>query len=221
MRENNFLIHKMNLQNPWLRIPADDYKKHMSAPNVGQLQVLNKIFKDILDEFNPKSICVLGCTTGNGFEHLINRDVDRIVGIDINQDYLAECKDLFAKVLPNLELICADLNELELQNQLFDLIHAALIFEYVDIKEVLKKISLWLKPNGIMSIVIQLKSEKSTQISDTPFQSLKLLSSIMKLVDINEIEAIAKKEKLLCFKSYNMPLEQGKKFLVAFFRKRG
>lgn len=209
----------MKSQNPWLKIPAIDYEKHMSASNVGQLQVLNKIFKDVLDEFNPKSICILGCTTGNGFEHLINNSVDEIVGIDINKKYLEECYNRFHNSLPKLKLICADLNELELQNDFFDLIHAALIFEYVDFKKVLSKIKKWLKPDGILSAVFQLPSEYAAQISETPYSSLKSLSSLMKLIDVNEIEDILMKEKLLCEQSYILELPQRKKFLVKYCKK--
>lgn len=209
----------MKLQNPWLQIPADDYENHMSASNVGQLQVLNKIFKDVLDEFNPKSICVLGCTTGNGFEHLINRDIEKIIGIDINQNYLAECSKRFSEALPQLKLVCADLNELELQNNIFDLVHAALIFEYVDVQNLLRKISNWLTQDGILSAVFQLPSEKSNPVSDTPYHSLRSLSSIMKLIDINEIENLFREENLLCIKSYIINLLQGKKFLVMYYKK--
>lgn len=209
----------MKLQNPWLQIPADDYKNHMSAPNVGQLQVLNKIFKEVLDEFNPKSICVLGCTTGNGFEHLINRSVEEIVGIDINQNYLDECNNRYGKELPQLKLICADLDELELQSNIFDLIHAALIFEYVDVQNLLRKTSKWLRTDGILSMVFQLPSEKSNPVSDTPYHSLKSLSSIMKLIDVNEIEDIIERENFLCTKSYNINLPQDKKFLVMYCKK--
>ncbi len=209
----------MKLQNPWLQIPADDYENHMSAPNVGQLQVLNKIFKDVLDEFNPKSICVLGCTTGNGFEHLINRSVEEIVGIDINQNYLDECNNRYGKELPQLKLICADLDELELQSNIFDLIYAALIFEYVDVQNLLRKISKWLKTDGILSMVFQLPSEKSNPVSDTPYHSLKSLSSIMKLIDSDEVKYIIEKENMKCIKSYTIHLPQDKKFLVMYCKK--
>lgn len=209
----------MKLQNPWLQIPADDYENHMSAPNVGQLQVLNKIFKEVLDEFNPKSICVLGCTAGNGFEHLINRNIKKIVGIDINQNYLDECNNRFGKYLSQMKLICADLNEFELQSNIFDLIYAALIFEYVDFKNLLRNISKWLRTDGILSMVFQLPSEKSNPVSDTPYHSLKSLSSIMKLIDVNEIEDIIERENFLCTKSYNINLPQDKKFLVMYCKK--
>lgn len=208
----------MNL-NPWLEIPASDYENHMSAPNVGQLQMLNKIFEDVLDEFNPKSICILGCTTGNGFEHLINRNINEIIGIDINKNYLEECYNRFHNSLPQLKLICADLNEIDLHSNKFDLIHAALIFEYVDVKKVLNKIKKWLKHQGILCAVFQLPSENATPVSETPYVSLKSLSSIMTLFDKAEIEKMIK-EKFLLINSYNVNLPQNKKFFVVYCRKK-
>lgn len=130
---------KSKTQNPWLQIPAEDYEGHMSASNVDQLQMLNKIFADVLNDFDPKTTAVLGCTTGNGFEHLINKNIERIIGVDINHEYLAICKNRFEKSLPQLELICADLNETDFPDSSFDLIHAALVFEYVEVELLLSK----------------------------------------------------------------------------------
>jgi len=58
---------KSKISNPWLQIPAEDYEGHLSVPNVDQLQMLNKIFANVLNEVPPQSIAALGCTTGNKF----------------------------------------------------------------------------------------------------------------------------------------------------------
>jgi ubiquinone/menaquinone biosynthesis C-methylase UbiE len=201
-------------QNPWLQISAEDYEGHMSAPKVAQLQMLNKIFADVLNEFQPKSVAVLGCTTGNGFEHLINKNIVQIVGVDLNPQYISICKKRFEKSLPQLELICADLNQLELQNSSLHLIHAALIFEYVDIDKVLLKILRWLKPDGMLTAVLQLQSDKSSPVSETPYKSLRLLNSFIKLVEPEELRGKAKKCGLEEVKNYKIKLESGKSFLV-------
>ena len=36
------------MKNPWLDIPLDDYEGHMSSADVGQLQTLNKLFKEVV-----------------------------------------------------------------------------------------------------------------------------------------------------------------------------
>ncbi len=206
-------------QNPWLQIPADDYEGHMSAPNVAQLQMLNKIFADVVNEYQPKSVEVLGCTTGNGFEHLINKNIERIVGVDINPDYISICKRRFEKKLPQLELVCADLNEVEFSNSSFSLIHAALVFEYVKVELLLSKISRWLKPEGILSVILQLPSDTSTPISETNYQSLKQLNSILNLIDPEDFSTTAIKKGLKEIQNYKIKLQSGKSFLILLLQK--
>ncbi len=206
-------------QNPWLQIPAEDYEGHMSAPNVAQLQMLNKIFIDVLNEYLPKSIAVLGCTTGNGLEHLIDKNIERIVGVDINPDYISICKKQFENKLPQLKLICADLNEVEFSNSSFSLIHAALVFEYVKVEPLLSKISRWLKPEGILSVILQLPSDTSAPVSETNYQSLKQLNSILNLIDPEDFSAVAIKKGLNEIQNYKIKLQSGKSFLVLLFRK--
>jgi ubiquinone/menaquinone biosynthesis C-methylase UbiE len=69
-----------------------------------------KLFKDILNEYSPESLCVLGCTTGNGFEHIKTKTTNSVVGIDINEEYLRILKERFGEVIPEMVLICSDLN---------------------------------------------------------------------------------------------------------------
>jgi SAM-dependent methyltransferase len=209
----------MKINNPWLQIPSEDYEHHMSAPNVGQLQMLDEIFENVLNEFSPGSIAILGCTAGNGFQHLVNRELERVVGIDINFKYLAECRAWFVQDIINLQLICADLNEIELIGSTFDLIHAALIFEYVNAEKLLEKIFGWLKPDGILSIVLQLSSEKTDPVSETPYQALKQLSSFMHLADVKEFK---EKAYAIGFNEEREPEIKtigGKNFIEMYFKK--
>lgn len=205
--------------NPWLIISSEEYEAHMSAPGVQQLQILNEIFRKILDQFNPKSICIPGATNGNGFEHLIDRNVKNILGIDINYRYLAECRAWFAEELPSLNLLCADIDELEMKDGQFDLIHAALIFEYLDFTKGVPKLSKWLSDGGVLSVVLQLSSESSEPVSETPYESIKKLSSIIKLVDEREFVDLAEESGLKEIYSSQVNLQKGKKFYVGYFKK--
>jgi len=207
------------MKNPWLQIPAEDYEKHMSHPSVMQLQMLDNVFKNILDDIDPNSIAILGCTAGNGFQHLINRELESVVGIDINFSYLAECKAWFIQDVKNLQFICADLNEIEITAESFDLVHAALIFEYVDVDVVLSKIAKWLKPGGSLTVVLQLPNEALTLVSKTPVESVNILSSFMKLVDPEWMHLKAKKYGLDEVNNYKIKLETGKNFSVLYFKK--
>lgn len=207
------------MKNPWLQILSEEYEAHMSAPHVQQLQVLNEIFRKVMDQFNPRSICILGCTNGNGFEHLIGRELEKVIGVDINYRYLAECRAWFAEDLPALNLLCADIDELEMSESQFDLIHAALVFEYIDVNKAILKLSKWLSYGGILSVVLQLQSEKSKPVSETPYESIKQLGSIIKLVDVKEFVYLAEKSGLQEIYSTRVNLQEGKGFYVGYFKK--
>lgn len=59
---------------------------------------------------------MLGCTNGNGFEHLINNDDNRkIFGFDINYNYLNECNVKYKNVISSLNLVCADIDSLKIK----------------------------------------------------------------------------------------------------------
>ena len=94
--------------NPWLQIPASDYEDHMSLPEVAQAQALNKLMASALKEYTPASIAVIGCTTGNGFEHIDAAHTRRVVGVDINPVYLGMLEKRFAGRIFDLELVEAD-----------------------------------------------------------------------------------------------------------------
>jgi hypothetical protein len=74
--------------NPWLHIPLEDYERHMSHHLVGQSTLLNVLTKKYLAAIKPEDVIFLGIAGGNGLEHVDNQITQRVVGIDINQDYL-------------------------------------------------------------------------------------------------------------------------------------
>ena len=113
-----------------------------------------------------------------------------------------------------------DLNEADFPNSSFDLIYGALVFEYVEVELLLSKISRWLRPNGILSVVLQLPSETSTPVSETPYQSLKLLSPVMKLVEHEKFKEKAKLFGLDEMKNLIIILKSGKSFLIMSFQKK-
>lgn len=206
-------------KNPWLSISAADYEGHMDAPNVGQLSVLNHILRDTLKYVPSKTIAVLGCGTGNGFEHIRPEMTKRVVGIDINSEYLSLLKKRHASRLPMLELVCSDLTTFSSPNDSFELVYGALIFEYVDYAKILKRISDWLTPKGTLVCVLQLPAPESKMVSETKYSSLKSLESIMRLVDLQDFDAKARECGLTKTRQNEIPLNQGKRFLVSYYEK--
>ena len=130
----------------------------MSSPEVGQSQYLAGLFQELLRAHSPGQLAVVGCATGNGFE-AISRDTDRVVGIDINPDYLELLWQRYGSMLPGLELICADVAAadatLQALSGALELVHCALVFECVDPAHVLTRIAAWLRTGGRLSVVAQ------------------------------------------------------------------
>jgi SAM-dependent methyltransferase len=154
-------------RNPWLRIPVSDYEGHMGHPAVQQLPYLSAVFQEVLLEFQPKDIAVLGCSTGNGFEH-IPTSTRKIIGVDINPQYLDVVRQRYGDRLPGLDLICADIFNCTIAAHSIDLIHGALIFEYVDPAPAMERVATWLRPGGVFSAVLQLPSADGSPVTETP-----------------------------------------------------
>jgi SAM-dependent methyltransferase len=191
----------------------------MGSEEIGQLSVLNHTFRDVLAELTPRRLAVLGCSTGNGFEHIDPGVTRRVVGIDINPDYLDILRHRHGLRLPGLELVCTDVLSCHFAAGAFDLIHAALFFEYVEPAEALPRAAGWLQPGGALSVVLQLPSPVSKMVSETPYTSLKALESIMRLVDPVAFEDLAKACDLTTARSWRVDLKLGKQFHAAVYQK--
>ncbi|MFA7229480.1 MAG: class I SAM-dependent methyltransferase [Melioribacteraceae bacterium] len=208
-----------NDENLWLKITAEDYEGHMSSPNVQQLQMLAKIFADVIAQFSPESILVPGSTTGNGFDCLSGGNIKRIVGVDINPEYIDVCRSRYGKKLPGLELICSDLSEIDFPENSFDLIHAALIFEYVEAAMIMKKFARWLRTDGKLSVILQLPGKGSSPVSESPFQSVKILSDVINLIEPGKLKESAAEMNLKCINEELITLSTGKQFQKMIFKK--
>jgi ubiquinone/menaquinone biosynthesis C-methylase UbiE len=203
-----------------LDIPAGDYEGHMSHQSVGQLQALNDIFAEIVVTFEPRRLAVLGCATGNGFEHIRPDVTESVIAVDINREYLDILMTRHLAGLPGLRVIHGDVSGIKIEPGSLDHIHAGLIFEYVNIKRLLKRIASWLQAGGVLSVVLQTTSPDSTPVTDTSYDSLKLLEPVMELVDPAELTTTANNVGLSERKSFDVDLKQGKRFRVIYYVKK-
>jgi ubiquinone/menaquinone biosynthesis C-methylase UbiE len=215
MGQNDFA----DISNPWLSIPASDYEGHMNLDTVRQLHVLSQIFENVMKDIPSIKLAVPGCGTGTGFEHIDPKVTESVLGIDINPEYLSIVRKRYGPKLPMLELICSDLNAFSCPDKSFDLIYAALIFEYMDFEKLLKRVSNWLMMNGTLVAVLQMPSPESKMISETPYSSLRAIEPIMHLVNPQAFNETAEKCGLRKFKEVEIPLKLGKKFLVSYYKK--
>ncbi len=204
-------------ENPWLSIPAADYEGHMRSPQVGQLQFLSRVFGELLGQFNPRKIAVVGCATGNGFEHIDAEHIERIIGIDIQPDYLELLRERFADRLPDLELICKDVVECELEDSSLDFIFAGLLFEYVDPTAVLACFAKWLQLGGRLAVVLQLPCE-DLSFAEGKYSSIQKLEPVAQLVNPKDLASYASRFNLELIHSNTETLPSRKQFFVGCYR---
>jgi SAM-dependent methyltransferase len=207
------------MTNPWLDIPADDYVGHMSHPAVNQRSVLNRLVREALEEVKPHGFLVLGCSTGNGLEHVDRTVTERVTVIDINSLYLNRLGERFQNPGFELEIRCADVDEVVLEPDAFDLVHAALLFEYVDWQPLIVRVVQTLTPGGVLSVVLQRRSTSIPVVTPTPFRSLQSLESLFRIVDPDALIDAATTAGLNLVHRRTDFLLSGKAFEVMRFKK--
>jgi SAM-dependent methyltransferase len=205
--------------NPWLEISEADYVGHMRSEDVGQLPVLAGLFHDALRLFAPADVLVLGCSSGNGFEHIDPRVTRRVMGIDINPAYLQLLASRFPSPAFELSLECADVACYPFPSERFDLIHVPLVLEYVDWERLLPALVRSLRRCGILSIVVQLPSPSAPAVSLTQYPSLRKLEGLFRFVRPDTLRALAAVEGLRIESEFEIPLRQEKAFHVLYLRR--
>jgi SAM-dependent methyltransferase len=161
----------------------------------------------------------MGCTTGNGFEHIDPSHTRRAIGVDINTGYLTFLKKRFAERLPCLELVEGDVASADFQVGPVSMVFAGLIFEYVEVMDTVNSIYRSMVPGGILLSVLQLPSPDSSPVTDTRFKSLAMLAPIMNLVSPSEFSGICNSAGLKLLNSDTIPLKKGKAFFVGIYQK--
>jgi hypothetical protein len=208
----------MPMRSPWLDVPLADYEGHMSWPGVGQADMLATQFAQLLIKWAPTSAAVIGCAGGNGFDRLDTGITRRVVGIDINPQYIQELAYRYAATLPGLELYVRDIQEPVERIEPVDLIYAALVLEYVEPGPVLRNFKVLCRPQGVLAIVLQLPSDKGETIAESPFTSLKGLAPDMHLVSAADLAACAAESGFAPLASRRIVLSSGKAFALQVFR---
>jgi len=203
----------MTAKNPWLGIPAADYERHMGEEGVDQLGPLRRIVEQVYREVQPSRVAVLGCGPGGALDVIEPGRTARFVGVDLNPEYISLARQRHPQSSAVAQWLCDPVEQCELEAASFDLIHAALLFEYVEPSQVLPRIARWLSPEGVLSVVLQLAGGDAP-ISETRFASLGRLSGSMRLVPPDRLCELAVREGLRLRSSTEIPLARGKRFWV-------
>lgn len=154
---------------PWQDIDLRDYENHMCLDDVQQLPKLNEIMKEQFIAYPAKTVMILGVAGGNGLEHIDPHIFDKVYGIDINSDYLAESVKRYPQLLGTYETICCDLSEADVILPEADLLIADLLIEYIGydcFQNTVKRV----KPSYV-SCVIQINSDAAF-VSASPFRHI-------------------------------------------------
>ena len=204
------------MPNPWLSIPLEDYEGHMDSIGVQQLNVLSELFKRALNLCLPESVAVLGVAGGNGLEQIDCSTTKRIVGIDINQQYLKKVQRRFG-TLTGLELHCRDLAEQDFSLAPVTLVHAALIFEHVGLGIALENALSLVAAEGALSVVLQFPSEDEQAVVSTSYVSMQTLKQDFALIDISEFQRLLGQRGFRLVEQESRSLPAGKDLWLGVF----
>jgi Methyltransferase domain len=170
------------MSNPWLGVPLAEYEQHMKSPGVQQLCVMSDLFGEALGYCQPTSVAILGIAGGNGLEHVDSNLTGRVVGLDVNPQYLETVKQRYSHV-SGVELYCADLAEQTVNLAPVQLVHAALVFEHAGTNQCLDNAVSLTARGGCLSVVLQLPSECGQAVGASEFLSVQRLKSSFALID--------------------------------------
>jgi SAM-dependent methyltransferase len=204
----------MPTPNPWTVVPAADYERHMGPDGVDQLAPLSAIFQESYLAAQPDRLLLLGCTTGNGLEHVDPAVTKRIVGVDVNLQYLGIARQRFFHLGARLELYCQEAEKFRAPPGSFDLVHAALLFEYLLPEPLVRRIAEWLGDAGTCSVVLQLPGGGGPP---SPTKTMQLIQRAMRLVPPDELTQLFEHYGLPRKRARTVPLEHGKSFWVGTF----
>jgi hypothetical protein len=174
---------------PWLQIPAADYESHMS--DVGQSAALRDLFSRVYAATRPARLAILGCTTGSDFAQVDPALTKVAAGLDINPQYIDIARTRWSGSDLTPHLIVGDVLEAELPAGTYDLVHAALLLEYVDPLALLARIHTWLSTDGACSLITQEPSTGLPAVSATRYESLRALAGQLTLRTADEVVSLA------------------------------
>jgi SAM-dependent methyltransferase len=129
--------------------------------------------------------------------------------VDINPRYLEALVERAAALTLTVEPITADLGSFEPAGR-FNLIHAALVLEYVPRRPVLHRLAAALSPGGVLSVVLQRPSSTTPAVTPSEFTSLLSLESIFRFVECESLitEAAAAKLRVILRRTEPLPSEK-------------
>jgi SAM-dependent methyltransferase len=206
----------MSTPNPWTVVPAADYEAHMGPSGADQLAPLSQLFQEVYLSAQPDRVLVPGCATGNGLEHVDPSITKRVVGVDVNLQYLGIARQRFFQLGPTLELYCAELEKFRQPAAAFDLVHAALLLEYVQPEVAVRRFAEWLAPGGTCSVVLQLPGGDAPAPAN---RAMQIISKAMHFVEPAELTRLMAAHGLAKRREKQVAVKHGKSLWLGVFGK--
>jgi hypothetical protein len=186
------------MKHPWEDVELSVYEAHMSHANVGQLQALDAMMAQQAASYPCRVAAILGVAGGNGLSHFLGGGFERVIGVDVNADYLKACSVRYADHCGKLLLVRADLSQKGTVLPKADLVIANLFVEYVGctrFAEILTECS----PETV-SCAIQLSGGEGFVTSSPHAKAFLGIGSVHRDISRDELcEAMAEAGYLLCF----------------------
>lgn len=177
----------MSTPNPWTVVQAADYERYMGPEGLDQLGLLASLFQEAYLAAQPDRVLVLGCGTGNGLAHVDPAVTRQVVGVDVSLQYLGIARQRYFHLGPRLELFCAEAEKFRRAPGAFDLVHAALVFEYLHPEVLVRRIAEWLAPAGVCTVVLRLPGGEQAL---APSKPLELIEKALRLVPPEELSQL-------------------------------
>jgi ubiquinone/menaquinone biosynthesis C-methylase UbiE len=206
----------MPTPNPWTVVPATDYEVHMGPAGADQLAPLAQLFQEVYLSAQPDRLLLVGCSTGNGLEHVDPSITKRIVGVDVNLQHLGIARQRFFHLGPTLELYCSEVEKFRQPAGSFDMIHAGLVLEYVQPEVAVRRFAEWLAPGGTCSVILQLPGGNAPEPAN---RAMQIISKAMHFVEPAELDRLFAEHGFTKRREKRVPVKYGKSFWLGVFGK--
>jgi len=207
------------MDRPWLQVTLQDYEGHMGVAGVDQLAPLADLFAEALAFCRPQSVAIVGIAGGNGLQHIDTHTTDRVVGIDINAEYLTAVKNRFP-ALEQLELHHLDMSKQRPRLEPVAMVHVALLFEHTGLSPCLENCLSLVVGGGHFASVLQLPSPAQAAVANTGFPSIQKLKDQFALIDPADFTAGVEHKGFSLLLEKQRPLPAGKGFWMGIFQRK-
>ena len=205
------------MTNPWQSIDLSDYEQHMRLDSVMQLQTMNAMMRTQFADHPNGTLMILGIAGGNGLEHIAPGNYERVIGVDVNADYLEATARRYPQLADTLTCIHADLTHGDEVKRLphADTVVANLLIEYIGY-DCFTHVIDHVAPTHV-SCIIQINLEDGW-VSDSPY--LHAFDDLEQVHHLMEEPALAQAMATIGYQTTaraEQPLPNGKKLVQLDF----